>query len=351
MQINALLTELKRLDDEVVLTEIHLSKSKVSPSIAIPVFSLCALTSARTAVSSLNENCIVSSSDDEMIQVWDAQTDMALGYGKCTCIILQALQIFLVQSYSLWSAHHIKLIKHTSNHCTGSRIVVRSCRTSAMVSSSFGICAYVCSVSLNIEGKGWVEWLDQMVCVFVLCSLLTCALNGFSSWCTHQSPTSISGEYMRSYSCRDLILLDIYACLWSFWRYEKLRLVWFAGTSAQHINGLLHPLTTAPPQVHHQPQQPPTRPPARLLSSFSKVPAPLCDSPCDSPRSPTASLSSARYTSSASSLFLTLHLHTSCVKLSMATNTPVVHTDTLASPEFVFYSNSVHFHASSYIVL
>jgi hypothetical protein len=50
-----------------------------------------------------------------------------------------------------------------------------------MVSSSFGICAYVCSVSLNIEGKGWVEWLDQMVCVFVLCSLLTCALNGFSS--------------------------------------------------------------------------------------------------------------------------------------------------------------------------
>ncbi|KAG1837895.1 hypothetical protein C8R48DRAFT_782563 [Suillus tomentosus] len=58
-RIDALLTELKRLDDKMIFAEVHLlesrvyrgignlSKSKVSPSSAIPIFSLCALTSVK----------------------------------------------------------------------------------------------------------------------------------------------------------------------------------------------------------------------------------------------------------------------------------------------------------------
>ncbi|KAG2349288.1 hypothetical protein BDR05DRAFT_1019543 [Suillus weaverae] len=59
------LVRVERLDDKTILTEVHLlescvyhgignlSKSKVSPSGAIPVFSLCALTSVRTAANSI----------------------------------------------------------------------------------------------------------------------------------------------------------------------------------------------------------------------------------------------------------------------------------------------------------
>ncbi|KAG2028528.1 hypothetical protein BDR03DRAFT_1019681 [Suillus americanus] len=92
---------------------------------------------------------------------------------------LQALQTVLVPSCSLWPARYIKLVKHASNHRTGSRIVVPLsmllqdvcdgvielrdplCDLEDLIDK--GVCAYGCSVSLNVEWKWWVEWLDRML--------------------------------------------------------------------------------------------------------------------------------------------------------------------------------------------
>ncbi|KAG2337955.1 hypothetical protein BDR05DRAFT_969656, partial [Suillus weaverae] len=110
---------------------------------------------------------------------------------------LQALQTVLVPSCSLWPARYIKLVKHASNHRTGSRIVVPLsmllqdvcdgvielrdplCDLEDLIDK--GVCAYGCSVSLNVEWKWWVEWLDRMVRLNILSLLLTRALNDCSS--------------------------------------------------------------------------------------------------------------------------------------------------------------------------
>lgn len=70
-----------------------------------------------------------------------------------------------------------------------------------------GVRAYGCSVSLKVEWKWWIEWLDRMVRVRVLCPLLT--LNDL--WCAHQLYMNVPGEYMRSRHCRNLLFLRIYA--------------------------------------------------------------------------------------------------------------------------------------------
>ncbi|KAG1849289.1 hypothetical protein DFJ58DRAFT_795065 [Suillus subalutaceus] len=67
-----------------------------------------------------------------------------------------------------------------------------------------GIRAYGCSVSLKVEWKWWVEWLDRMLRVNVS---------------DIEDMKSHDGVYSSN----------------------------FAVTSAQYIDGLIHPLTTAPP--------------------------------------------------------------------------------------------------------
>jgi hypothetical protein len=131
---------------------------------------------------------------------------------------LQALQTVLVPSCSLWPARYIKLVKHASNYHTESRIVVPLSMLLQDVCDGVielrdplhdledlmdeGVCAYGCSISLKVEWKWWVEWLDRMVRVHILCSLLTRALNDF--WCAHQLRVNVSSEYMRSCSRRNL---------------------------------------------------------------------------------------------------------------------------------------------------
>lgn len=50
-----------------------------------------------------------------------------------------------------------------------------------------GVRAYGCSVSLKVEWKWWIEWLDRMLYM------------------------NVPGEYMRSRHCRNLLFLRIYA--------------------------------------------------------------------------------------------------------------------------------------------
>ncbi|KAG2100203.1 uncharacterized protein F5147DRAFT_839280 [Suillus discolor] len=91
---------------------------------------------------------------------------------------LQALQTVIVPSCSLWPARYIKLVKYASNHRTGSRIVVPLGMLLQDVCDGVielrdplydledlidqGVRAYGCSVSLKVEWKWWVEWLDLM---------------------------------------------------------------------------------------------------------------------------------------------------------------------------------------------
>ncbi|KAG1827611.1 uncharacterized protein BJ212DRAFT_1313501 [Suillus subaureus] len=130
---------------------------------------------------------------------------------------LQALQTVLVPSCSLWPARYIKLVKHTSNHRTGSRIVVPLSMFLQDVCDGVielrdplydledlidqGVRAYGCSVSLKVEWKWWVEWLDRML--------------------------RVNASDMESHDGVDSSN--------------------FAVISAQHIDWLIHPLTTAPP--------------------------------------------------------------------------------------------------------
>jgi hypothetical protein len=106
---------------------------------------------------------------------------------------LQALQTVLVPSCSLWPARYIKLVKHASNRRTGSIIIVPLSMLLQDVCDGIielrdplydledlmdqGVRAYGCFVSLKVEWKWWVEWLDRMVRVRVMCSLLTRVLN------------------------------------------------------------------------------------------------------------------------------------------------------------------------------
>ncbi|KAG1792189.1 uncharacterized protein HD556DRAFT_1381389 [Suillus plorans] len=92
---------------------------------------------------------------------------------------LQALQTVIVPSCSLWPARYIKLVNHASNHRTGSRIVVPLGMLLQDVCDGVielrdplydledlidqGVRAYGCSVSLKVEWKWWVEWLDRML--------------------------------------------------------------------------------------------------------------------------------------------------------------------------------------------
>jgi hypothetical protein len=77
-----------------------------------------------------------------------------------------------------------------------------------------GVCAYGCSINLKVEWKWWVEWLDRMVRVHILCSLLTHALNDL--WCAHQLRVRVPGEDMRSCPFENPLLLRIYARLWIY---------------------------------------------------------------------------------------------------------------------------------------
>ncbi|KAG2366069.1 hypothetical protein BDR07DRAFT_1458804 [Suillus spraguei] len=92
---------------------------------------------------------------------------------------LQALQTVLVPACSLWPARYIKLVKHASNNRTGSRIVIPLsmllqdvcdgvielrdplCDLEDLIDG--GVRAYGCSVSLKVEWKWWIEWLDRML--------------------------------------------------------------------------------------------------------------------------------------------------------------------------------------------